>query len=165
MTFFTATSTGVALDMGSETNRAKFKQFLLENKGIRLKIEPVTPESRGQRAFYHGAVIPLWAYLDGKDYKDNLVLDQLHDIAKREFNGEVLVVYGKAYKVSKSTKGLLNKGFLERVIDYLVENYGIDQGVVLNPNLYVKFRDEIYPYSNYDTFIDYMEDIKLISRV
>lgn len=147
----------------SEYERAKFKTFLKENPGMRLQIEPMMPESKKQRGFYHGAVIVLWAYLDGKDYRDGLVLDQLHEIAKQEFNGEVIVVNGKAHKVSKSTKGLLNKGYLERVIDYLAENYGIDPGLALNPALYEKYRDEIYPFTDkYDTFIDYMRDLKII---
>lgn len=147
----------------SDYERAKFKKFLKENHGTRLTIEPMLPESRNQRAFYHGAVIVLWAYLDGKDYRDSVVLEQMHEIAKREFNGEVVIVHGTPHKVSKSTKGLLNKGYLERVIDYLVESYGIDQGAVLNPEIYKKFRDEIYPFtSKYDTFIDYMKDIKLL---
>lgn len=128
-----------------------------------MTIEPTLPESRNQRAFYHAAVLVLWAYLDGKNYRDSLVLEQMHEIAKREFNGEVMVVNGTPHKVSKSTKGLLNKGYLERVIDYLVESYGIDQGAVLNPEIYKKFRDEVYPFtSKYDTFIDYLRDMKLL---
>ncbi len=148
----------------TEYQRATLKEFIKENAGRRLRmvIEEMTPESRNQRKFYHGAVIPLWAYLDGKDYKDGLVLDQLHEIAKREFNGEVIMVAGKAQLVGKSTKGLLAKGFLERVIDYLVENYGIDPAKVLNVDLYKKFRDEIYGFSQYDTFIDFMVAQKII---
>ncbi len=160
---FTALATqDGGLEFG-EYQRAKFKKFLKENAGIRVVIEPMMPESRSQRAFYHAAVLVLWAYLDGKDYRDSLVLEQMHEIAKREFNGEIMVVNGTPHKVSKSTKGLLNKGYLERVIDYLVESYGIDQGLVLNPEIYKKFRDEIYPNTNkYDTFIDYMRDIKIL---
>ena len=75
----------------------------------------------------------------------------------------IIVVHGEPHKVAKSTKGMLNKGYLERVIDHLVENYGIDPAMVLNPELYKKFRDEIYPMtSKYDTFIDYMVDLKLL---
>lgn len=147
----------------SDYTRAKFKKFLKENPGMRLAIEPQTPESRNQRAFYHGAVIVLWAYLDGNDWRDGETLNQYHEIAKREFNGEIIVVHGEPHKVAKSTKGMLNKGYLERVIDHLVENYGIDPAMVLNPELYKKFRDEIYPMtSKYDTFIDYMVDLKLL---
>ena len=151
-----------AFEMSDHT-RDKITKFFKENPGIRITIEPQVPESKNQRAFYHGAVIVLWAYLDGKDYRDSLVLEQMHEIAKREFNGEIMMVNGTPHKVSKSTKGLLNKGYLERVIDYLVESYGIDQGTFLNPEIYKKFRDEIYPYtSKYETFIDYMRDIKLL---
>lgn len=151
------------LGFPNDYQRDKFRQLLKENEGIRVKIELDTPESTNQRAFYHGAVLPLWAYLDGKDYRDGDILNQLHEIAKREFNGEIIMIHGKPEKVGKSTKGLLRSGYLERVIDYLVENYGIDQGLVLNPELYKKFRDEIYPFdTKYDTFIEYMKDLNLL---
>lgn len=147
----------------SDYGRAKFIKFLKDNPGVRLTIEPMMPESRNQRAFYHGAVLVLWAYLDGNDWRDGETLNQYHEIAKREFNGEDIVVHGEVKRVSKSTKGMLNHGYLERVIDYLVESYGIDQGLVLNPETYKKFRDEIYPNtSKYDTFIDYMKSIKIL---
>lgn len=147
----------------SDHEKIKLFKYMKENPNTRFSIEPLVPESRSQRGFYHGAVIVLWAYLDGKDYRDSLVLEQMHEVAKQEFNGEILVVNGNGHKVSKSTKGLLNGGYLERVIDYLAESYGIDPQICLNPEIYKKFRDEIYPFTNkYDTFIDYMKDLKLI---
>ena len=165
MTVFNARATkDGGFDLGSDYNRDKLKSFLKENPGMRLEIKPLTPESNKQRAFYHGAIIPLWAYLDGKDYKNNLTLEQLHEIAKREFNGEIIIVHGKDQKVGKSTKGLLNSGYIERIMDYLAESYGIDIGLLLNPEMYKKFRDEIQPFTNkYDTYIDYMKDIKILN--
>lgn len=146
----------------SDYQRDQFRKYVKENDGIRLQIEPIVPDSNNQRAFYHGAIIPLWAYLDGKDHRDSNVLDQMHQVAKLEFNGGVIVVNNVSHKVAQSTKGKLNQGFIERVMDYLAENYGIDPSVVLNPELYKRFRDEIYPYSNYEDFIAYMRDIKLL---
>lgn len=159
---FTAHVENGGLKFESDRQRTEFKNFLKEHEGARLKFEMIVPESPRQRAFYHGAVIPLWAYLDGKDYRDADVLEYMHEIAKREFNGDIVVVNGKTEKIGKSSKGLLKDGYLERVIDYLAENYGIDPSVVLNPELYKRFRDTVYPYESYDTFIDYLVDLKIL---
>ena len=158
MTFFTATSNGVGLDMGSETNRAKFKQFLLENKGIRLKIEPVTPESRGQRAFFEGAIVPLFCYYqENMDYKNPDHLKKVREWLSLEFNSELVNVGGKVHKVAKSTKGQLNKGFIDRVMDYMADNgYQID---TLDPNNYKVWRDTIYPFGGADNYIDYLVSV------
>ncbi len=114
---------------------------------------------------YHGAYLPLWAFLDGKDYKDSAVLEVLHEVAKLEFNPTVVVVNGKEKKIGKSTKGKLNKGFMERILDYLIENYAIDPAEVLNPDHYKDFKDRIYPYTTkYDTYIDYLLDLGVLKR-
>ncbi len=144
------------LEFPSGFARDKFRAYLKENIGLRLEISPIVPESPRQRAYYHGAVLPMWAFLDGLDYKDVGILEQMHEIAKREFNGEIIVVNGKKQKVGKSSKGLLNSGYLERVIDYLVENYAIDPGAVLNPDQYKYFRDAIFPVSDHEDYIDYL---------
>lgn len=148
----------------SDYTAAHFRQDLKENPSARYEVERTTSESRNQRKFYHGAVLTLWAYLDGKDYKDSAVIDNMHDVAKREFNGEDFIVKGKIHRVGKSTKGELNE-FVERVVDYLEGNYGIDRAKVLDTKLYKKFRDEIYMHGGFDTFIDYMLSLNLLSKV
>lgn len=152
------------LQMHSRFARENFSKFLLKHDGCRIAFIPVIPESKKQRKFYHGAVLKLWAYLNGWDYKDNEVLDFLHHEAKNEFNGEIVMLDGKQVKRGKSTKAELNKGYLERVIDHLEEQYGIDRMVVLNPETYKDFVDRIYGYDKYDDFIDYMLDIKLLKN-
>jgi hypothetical protein len=138
-------------------NRAKFIKYLAEHGPIRLELKPMTPESREQRGFYFGAVLRLWAFLDGKDYKDPEVIEMLHEIAKVEFNGQMIKVAGKVRKVGKSTKGKLNQGYLDRLIDYLEEQYGIDRTKVLDPEDYKYFRDQIYSTNTqYDDYISYM---------
>lgn len=144
----------------TKTGRREFLQFLKDNPGIRFEIEAIFPESKKQRAFYHGAVLALWAYLDGKNYKDWKVIEAYHEMAKIEFNGEIVITKNKTVKVGKSSKGELNRGFLERVIDNLVEQYGIDQGLCLNPEDYKYFRDVIYSDGKYDDYLDYLKDLK-----
>ena len=143
----------------SDYQRATLRQFIKDNKGrrLRLKIDLELPESKNQRGFLHGAVYPLWAYLDGKDYRDSATLDDLHEVAKLEFNPDIVIVGGVDKKIGRSTKGELNQGFMERLIDFLVEQYGIDPAKVLNPDSYKKYRDTIYPFTTkYDHYIDYL---------
>lgn len=134
------------------------RKYVGERAGrrIRLTIEEVTPESRNLRRFYHGAILKLWAYLDGKDYQDTGVLEKLHEVAKEEFNPEMIVISGKAYKVGKSSKGKDLQPFVEKIIDFLTEQYGIDPMEVLNPESYKDWASRIYPFGGPDNFISYL---------
>lgn len=156
----------------SDYNRRIFNDFLKnpENDGAVIAIENRNPESKKARAFLHGSVYPMWAYLNGWDYRDKEVLDFLHFHGKQEFNGEVVTLDGKKIIKGKSTKGLLTKNdqaqsaYIERVIDYLEKNYGIERDKVLNPNHYKKFAEEIYMDGKYDDYIDYLQDIGLLKK-
>lgn len=143
------------LDFG-ERGRAYFKSWLKANPGVLCKITPMLPESSKQRRFYHGAIIPLWAFLDGKDYRNANVLADLHEIAKYEFNGHEVIVDGKKMNVGRSTKGKELAPYIERVIEHLVDNYGIDPTEVLDPKKYKTFSDTVFMEGNYETYIDYM---------
>ena len=76
-------------------------------------------ESSKQRGFLEGAVIPLWIYLDGNDYKDTIKQKQYHEYMKEEFNPEMVKISGKMVKVGASTKGQLSGeyGIVNKVID------------------------------------------------
>jgi hypothetical protein len=155
MEFICRIARDAGLDFG-ERNRALFKQYLKANPGVLLKITPMLPESNKQRRFYHGAVLPLWAYLDGKDYRNSEVLADLHEIAKFEFNGHEVIVDGRKMNVGRSTKGRELAPYLERVIEHLVDNYGIDPSDVLEPKKYKEFADTVFMEGNYETYIDYL---------
>lgn len=158
MTTFIAKAKEGHLYFGSQTE--KFRKTLAEMDGERFSIEPLLPESKSQRGFYHGAVLRLWAYLDGKDYRDNDVIAEMHDIAKIEFNGELRIVGDKQYLIGKSSKGKLRDGFIDRVIDSLEEHYGINRMEVLNPDDYKYWKDVIFPGGGPDTYIGYLILIK-----
>lgn len=145
-------------------DRDKLLADLSKNDQSKYTIERWTPESRKQRGFYHGGVLTLWLYLNGMDYTDSCMVKWIHEHAKKEFNGEIVWFDGKLVKRGKSTRGELNKGFIERVIDYLEEHYAIDRTKVLDPKRYKYFRDVIYPDGLYDTYIDYLIDIKLLKK-
>ncbi|MFA5050987.1 MAG: hypothetical protein WC499_02630 [Patescibacteria group bacterium] len=156
----------------SDYNRRALNDFLKDesNDGVIIAIESRTPESRQVRKFYHGAVLQLWAFLNGWDYRDSENLAFLHEHAKKEFNGEIVLLDGIQVKKGKSTKGLLaendqqDSGYLERVIDYLERNYGIDRDKVLNPMHYKKFTEEIYGISTYESYIDYLQELGYLKR-
>jgi hypothetical protein len=145
--------------------RAQFMEFLRKNGPLRLHITPELPESGKLRRFFHGAVIPLWAYLDGKDYKDYEVRRDLHELAKLEFNGQIIVVHGETKKVGRSSKGAALRPFVEQVITYLEENYGIDRATFLDPADYKHFIGAIYMHGEYDTYIDYLLALKRLPSI
>lgn len=157
MPVFNAQSKEGKLSLGSEYSAARFRQFLKDNVGVRLKITPQLPESNQLRRFYFGAVVPLVTYYqDNLDYRNNEDRERVHEWLKIEFNGEILTVAGKKIKVGKSTKGNL-KGYIERVIDWMAaQGYPID---TLNPDEYKRFIDEIYSDGMYDDYISYLVDM------
>jgi hypothetical protein len=148
-------------DFGSTDARNKFNDFSKKNKGELVTIELYLPESKDQRGFFEGAVVPLITfYQEGKDHRNTDDCVEVREWLKIEFNANTAVVNGKAHKVAGSTKGKLNRGFLEDVINWMD-----DQGYkikFLNPDMYKDWRDRIFPNSKQgdpDNFIDYLVSI------
>lgn len=156
--FWASASPEGGFDMGSEYNRLRLKQDLRQHTGSRYKIERVTPESNKQRRFFEGAVLPLIAYYqEGMHYENSSDLEKVREWLKIEFNGEMVVIKGKAIKVGGSTKGKLNTGFLERVIDW-AESQGY-QTELLNPAEYKHWHAAIFPFGGPDNYIDYLLEL------
>ena len=128
-----------------------------EHEGTIYQITRKSRESKKGRGFLHGGVYTLWAYLDGKDYRNYKLIDWIHDEAKKEFNGAMMMFDGKRKLVGKSTKGMLSE-FTEKVVEHLEENYGIKREGVLDPEDYKHFMDEIYSTGEYDDYIQYLID-------
>lgn len=145
--------------------REKFAKFVKTHEGRRLFLTPTFKESDNQRGFFEGAVVKLVTFFqDGMDYTSSEDCRNVREWLKIEFNGDFVVVNGKSTKVGKSTKGKLNEGFLERVIDWIEENYGVKREDVLNPKEYKRWQDEIYPYGGPETYIDYLIEIGLLKK-
>lgn len=134
----------------------KFKEWAKKHPGMRMHIEALLPESKKQRKFYEGAVLPMIAYfqenLDHRDWRD---VQRVHSWVNEEFNADCVVINGNAIKIAGSTKGKLQET-INKVIDWLEENYGIDRIKVLNPSDYKHWRDAIFPYGGAAHFIDYL---------
>ncbi len=152
------------LEMNDYTAKL-FRQFLRDNQGTRIQVTPMTPESNKMRRFYMGAVIPLWAYLDGADYRDHNVLKDYFELAKIEFNGKLIEAAGKAVRIGQSTKGAALKEVTEKTIDFLIEQYGIDPMKVLNVEEYKRFRDTIFSHTKIDSYIDYMIKSGILKQI
>jgi len=156
MEFTARVSKDGGMDFG-ERNRALFKQWLRENAGAVLKITNLLPESDKQRRFFEGAVVPLVAfYQEGMDYRNAEDLRRVREWLKTEFNGELVLVGGKAHKVGKSTKGREALGaFIERVVAWLQENYA-PPSEALDPHQFMVWRDTIFPTGSCDSYIEYL---------
>jgi hypothetical protein len=133
----------------------ELKALLNDNPNTPLRLTVLLPESRAMRKFYQGAVLHLWAYLDGKNHKDWRVVKQYEKLAKIEYAGEIFITHGRTYKMPGSTRGKLDE-ITEKVICMLEEEYGIERMKVLDPEHYKDFRDRIYPAGEYDTYIEYL---------
>lgn len=150
------------LDFG-ERDRAYFKSFLAKNAGVLLQITAMFPESKKQRNFLEGAVIPLITfYQEGYDHTKWEDVRKVREWLKVEFNGEMIIVDGKQNKVAKSTAGrAAMQSFLERITEWLMENYS-PPAEALEPKRYKIWRDTIMPYGGADNYIDHLRELKIL---
>lgn len=111
---FIATARDKKLDFGTETSRAKFLEWLEQNEGKKIKLEPVKAKrSNPQNAYLWGVVYETISHDTGH------TAEELHEIYKRMFLKPKYIEYnGKEIKVPASTTNL-NKiefgEYLERI--------------------------------------------------
>src|SRR3990167_5491906 len=154
------------LELGSDWHRANFKKFLQENKGARVKLELMLPESRKQRGYLEGCVVSLIAfYQEGMDHRNPNDLRKVREWLHQEFNSELVVVAGKIKTVGKSTKGRKElNAFLERVMDWLVEQYA-PPAEAIDPGKYKLWRDTVFPFEQGpDNYIDYLQECGILRK-
>jgi hypothetical protein len=94
-------SDGDGMDLGSDTNRALFRQDLKEHVGKTYRIERVIPvRSMPQNALY-------WAYLGIVEQETGNNANDLHELFKRTLlPPKFITVMGKEIKIPKSTTQL-----------------------------------------------------------
>lgn len=165
MKTYYAISQNGSLSMGSEFMRNAFKKFLTNNNGARIALTAVLPESKGQRKFFEGAVVPMACFFQEKcDHHNSEDLENMRERLKIEFNGDFVALDGRGVqKVGKSTKGALQK-VCDSVIDWLEEQYGIDRMEVLNSEKYRDWKNRIFPYGGPETYIDYLLETKQLKK-
>lgn len=129
-----------------------------ENKPIKAYIETVLPESRNQRGYFH-ALITLWVYLDGGDYRNSRICEVYFEEFKKEFFPEVVKVKGKIVVYGKTSKGNLRK-MTEKLLEMLDEEYGVSPTAeVIKPDNYKHFIEEIFSFSEYENYIEYSKSL------
>ncbi len=151
------------MEFPNDSVRISFTDDMKANPGVRYEVKRLMPESRHQRSFYEGAVICLWMWLDGKDHHDSRLHKKYHELANEEFNGEVEFIADKPVRVGKSSSGKLHE-IVDKVIDFLEEQYGIKRQDCLDPEDYKKFIDEIFMDGKYEDYIEYLCDKGVLKR-
>lgn len=151
------------ISLGTDHNRARFADWVRRNVGARIKLEPLTPESSQQRKFFEGALVPFIAfYQENISWEDPDDLKMVREWLKIEFNGKFITMGGRSVKVAKSTKGALNRGFLERVLDWAGEQgYQIE---LLSTEEYKRWRDTVFPHGGPKTYIGYLLETGRLRR-
>lgn len=144
--------------------KQKLMIFIKENPGMPFELKPLYPESIRQRGWFEGGFVPLVTYYqEGKDYHNQKDLEEVREWLKLEFNGRFVTIQGISHKVAQTTKHALNNGFLDRCMDWFVENYE-PPFESLNPESYKNWRDTVYPYGGPDNYIDYLISLNLLSK-
>lgn len=153
------------LNFGAYT-KIDLKKFAKENPNMPFELKPLLPESEDQRGFFEGGICPLIAfYQENMDYRSSKDQKKVREWLKIEFNSDLVSLSGKTHKIAKSTKNKLNDGFLERVIEWVDENYKPPQEV-FDTSFYKNWRDKLRPLGETKTenYIDYLLEIKRLKK-
>jgi len=160
MTNFVATIINGTPTFPNKEIALKFQEWKKKKNGRRVQIGDYEYESQGQRGFFEGAVVKIATYFeDYLDYHDSKDCKYMRDWLKAEFNPVWKKIQGEMRRCPGSTKGKLNDGVVEKIINWLVDQNGIDPFKVLNPQIYKDWRDRIFPYGGPDNFVDYLVSI------
>lgn len=126
----------------SSYNRERFKEYVREHQGTRMRLEPVSPHvSDEARGFYFGGVIN--GTIKRLSGFEGMSTDEVHELLKREFNGVEIrdPVTGNNTRLGKSIAINSSRRFQEyllRIGDWLMENYGQSMP---DPEDYKSWRD------------------------
>lgn len=149
----------------SDWYKSKLVDYMRHNPNQPFTLTPILMESSKQRGWFEGGLCPLVAfYHEGLDHRDSKDVKKVREWLKMELNSEIVGLFGKTHRIAKSTKNELNSGFLERVVEYLVENYAPpDQA--MDPKSYKHWHDAVFPYGGPDNYIDYLVSINILKKM
>lgn len=149
------------LEFGEYT-RMHLKKYIKENPGMPFQLKPIFAESKEQRGWFEGALVPLVTfYQEGMDYRNSKDNEKVREWLKLEFLGEMVSIHNKVHRVAQSTSQKLNLGFLERVTDWLIENYA-PPIEALDPEKYKHWRDTVFPYGGPEDYLGYLLELKIL---
>lgn len=149
----------------SDFYRNKLSYYMRQNPGQPFELKPILIESKKQRGWFEAGLCPLVAfYHEGLDHREPKDIKKVREWLKMELNSEIVGLFGKAHRIAKSTKNELNSGFLERVVDYLIENFA-PPAEALDPKRYKHWHDTVFPYGGPDNYIDYLVKINILKKM
>lgn len=154
---FKATMEKGKFNFGSPEARTSFTEYASKHEGNIFSIELY--ESMKERRWFEGAVVPMITfYQEGMDHKNPDHNREVREWLKLEFNPEIICIKGISHTIAASTKGQLNKGFVEDVMNWMSDQgYKVEY---LLPSMYKDWRDRLFANGGPDNFIDYLVSIK-----
>lgn len=159
------TSRTLPIEMG-DYQHAKLLKELRENPNSPIVISSLLPESRQQRRYLEGGLIPLFVFFQGNDYTDLSVIASARADILKEVLGvkHTNAITGEVEKIAQSSKGRenLNK-VCEWLLDYLVVNFDCPHEAT-DHELYKKWRDSVYPYGGPDDYITYLLELNILKK-
>lgn len=119
MVFLATIKEDGGLSLGSDTNRARFKEFCKENVGRVVRIERQEPvRSMSQHRF-------LWVYYEAIAHETGHTSEEIHSWAKAKFLPKTFAkVMGEDVELSASTTKLSKAQFSE-YLDRIVAETGV----------------------------------------
>lgn len=154
--------------------RDKVADDLRKNPGARYKLERDTPESRKQRGFFEGGLVPLAVYfqealdtngiLRHVDYHVKEDCDLMRDLLKIEAGVcDAVKIKNKIRVIPKSSKGRKNlRQVLDFTVDWLRDECGCPE-YALDTKNWKHYRDAIRPDKGMpDNYIDYLRLINIL---
>lgn len=159
------TSRSLPIEMGEPQYR-KLLAELKQNPNTPIVISSLLPESRQQRRYLEGGLIPLFVFFQGNDYTDLSVIKDAREDIMREVLGYTRynMVRGVTEKYALSSKGRdnLNK-VCEWLLDYLVVNFQCPDKA-LDPETFKWWKDVELMKSAPDVFIDYLLELNILKK-
>ena len=159
---FICRPSGQGLNLGHR-NTAIFLDFVKKNPGLPWKLEALITESKKQRGFFEGALVPLVAfYQEGMSHQKTEDLHRVREWLKLEFTSEGVMVGGKLQRVAKSSKGSHALRLLvERTVEWLEENYQ-PPVEALDGKSFKHWRDTVFPYGGPADYISYLCEVGIL---
>src|SRR5690349_20847265 len=116
---FRATAHDGGLDFGSEFNKLRFKEWLKEHEGAKLRIEDIVPvRSMSQHRHY-------WVYMEAVSRETGHTPEEIHEWAKRKFlPPRYITVRGEEFLMPTSTTTLSKTEFGE-YLDRICAEVGV----------------------------------------
>lgn len=153
---------GLGMNFAGPVAKAKFQEWAKQNRGRKIILTPIIPESKKMRGFFEGGIISLLTYYqENLDHNNPDHREMVREWVLGEFNAGMVNIAGKARRVPLTSKGKLYE-IIEKVIEWM-EEQGYNTNL-LNPEDYKYWRDAVYSIGGPASYIDYLITIKKLPQ-